>query len=137
MSTIDIAVTGHRSEFNTTNKAALNYSGTTNTPNDSVEPICELSTLQCRHLIVESNNSFKQWAEVDAPSCMGVNCNHSISYWEICSTALSIVMRAIAVCINIKLAANYYRQGHLDYFAWTITCIAVPMFVTTMIHANM
>uniref|UniRef100_A0A1A9UUY8 XK-related protein n=1 Tax=Glossina austeni TaxID=7395 RepID=A0A1A9UUY8_GLOAU len=136
MDTIDSAVTGHRNEFNTTNKASLNYSGTPNTPNDSVDPICELSTLQCRHLIVESNNSFKQWAEVDAPSCMGVNCNHSISYWEICSTALSIVMRAIAVCINIKLAANYYRQGHLDYFAWTITCIAVPMFVTTMIHAN-
>uniref|UniRef100_A0A1A9X025 XK-related protein n=1 Tax=Glossina brevipalpis TaxID=37001 RepID=A0A1A9X025_9MUSC len=135
MSTTDIVTIGHGCEFSKKSKASFNYSGTTNTPNDTIETTCELSTLQCRHLIVDSNNSFKQWTEVDA-SCTDVNCNHSISYWEICSTALSIIMRAIAVCINIKLAADYYRQGHLDYFAWTISCIVVPMLVTTMIHAN-
>lgn len=60
-----------------------------------------------------------------------------VSYWEIFSTALSIVVRSLAVYINVKLAMDYYRQGHLNYFYWTVTCILLPVCVTTLIHTNM
>lgn len=60
-----------------------------------------------------------------------------IGYWEICSTSLSIGVRTIAVYINVKLAIDYYCQGHSNYFFWTVTCMLLPVCATSLIHANM
>ncbi|XP_037937968.1 XK-related protein 6-like [Teleopsis dalmanni] len=86
--------------------------------------------------LIEKRRS-KRWTEVD-----GLNANttdsYTFSYYDILSTASSIFMRAIAVCISIKLAYSYYEPPRqLNYFIWTAICIVMPMFITTLIHANM
>lgn len=122
--------------------------------NDIIEAATELSTLQCKHLLKQQQLQHHknhpslgfgtatqphhlhhphQWMEVDTVRRAGA----TISYAEICSTAISIVMRAITVYINVKLATDYCRQGHQDYFIWTVICIVTPMCVTILIHANM
>lgn len=94
--------------------------------------------MQQRQCPQESN--YQQWKRMEISSiCPGGSASShcTISYLEICSTALSIIMRAMTVCINIKLAVDYQRQGHQDYFIWTVICIVTPMIITMLIHANM
>ncbi|KAI8118860.1 hypothetical protein FF38_10945 [Lucilia cuprina] len=135
--------------------------------NEVIETTNELSALQCKpYLLMQQQQSrekhLKQlhpahhfsfgsiaklrqnsWMEVNAyrgDGGMGLKAgdsNASISYGEILSTAISIIFRAITVCINVKLAMSYYSQGHQDYFIWTVICIVTPMIVTILIHANM
>lgn len=85
----------------------------------------------------------KEWQESvlirerGAPQNEATDAKYSIKYYEICSTFLSIIMRAIAVIINVKLALSYYQNGSINYFIWTTACIVIPMIITTLIHANM
>ncbi|XP_013099964.1 XK-related protein 6 [Stomoxys calcitrans] len=127
--------------------------GTSNTissnSNDIIETPTELSSLQqCKHLMQQQYHLPPQLGAVAAPnhkwrmdidpmdSASGLT-QCTISYMEICSTALSIIMRAATVCINVKLAVDYQRQGRQDYFIWTVVCIVAPMITTMLIHANM
>lgn len=137
----------------------LSYSaGSSNSSREVIESTNELSTLQCKPYLQMQHQQEKHlkqlhpahhfdfatipqqrqypWMEVDAYRGNGLEAC-SISYGEILSTFVSIIFRAITVCINIKLAINYYSQGHRDYFIWTVICIVTPMCVTMIIHANM
>lgn len=120
-----------------------NCNDTTPSCNDTTT---ELSRLHCKHLMQQyqypppSPTIANKWRMGVGPMrCTGANVftQCSISNMEICSTALSIVMRALTVCINVKLAVDYSRQGQQDYFIWTVVCIATPMIITMLIHANM
>ncbi|XP_065363535.1 XK-related protein 4 [Calliphora vicina] len=142
--------------------STLSYSaGSSNASNEVIETTNELSTLQCKPYLQMQQQQEQQlrqlhpahhfgfanipqlrqnsWMEVDGYRDVGleVGSNATISYGEIFSTAISIIFRAITVCINVKLAVNYYNQGHQDYFIWTVICIVTPMFITILIHANM
>ncbi|XP_011207107.2 XK-related protein 6 [Bactrocera dorsalis] len=63
--------------------------------------------------------------------------NETISYLEIGMTVNSILIRVIAVLLNIKLAVDYYQQGEQSYCIWTVVCMVVPMCVTALIYATM
>ncbi|XP_073835584.1 XK-related protein 4 [Musca autumnalis] len=113
----------------------------------NIEPANEQQQ-QYKHLMQQrqcpQENNFQQWKRMEissintiCPGGGGASSQCTISYLEICSTALSIIMRAMTVCINIKLAVDYQRQGHQDYFIWTVICIICPMMITMLIHANM
>ncbi|XP_075155079.1 XK-related protein 4 [Haematobia irritans] len=138
----------------TTNKESYAPGRPSNTTscnsNDTIETATELSSLQqCKHLIQQyqyplptstTQSVNPKWnMDIDPLRCSkgSVSNQCTISYVEICSTALSIVMRAATVCINVKLAIDYHRQGRPDYFLWTVVCMLIPMITTMLIHANM
>ncbi|XP_067639061.1 XK-related protein 6-like isoform X2 [Eurosta solidaginis] len=61
----------------------------------------------------------------------------TITYKDIIATIISILMRVIAVLLNVKLAVEYYQQGEHNYFIWTVVCLIAPMCVTALIYAKM
>lgn len=50
---------------------------------------------------------------------------------------LSIIFRPISIILNLLLACQYYRTGNYNYFLWTLSCIIIPMIVTTTIQIAM
>lgn len=99
----------------------------------------------CKHLLMHSCQRQLPWLDFvdaagdEAKEGGGIQRLESarVNYWEICSTSLSIVVRTVAVYINVKLATDYHRQGESDYFFWTWICLILPVCATTLIHANM
>ncbi|XP_004529460.1 XK-related protein 7 [Ceratitis capitata] len=61
----------------------------------------------------------------------------TVSWWDVGMTVISILIRVIAVLLNIKLAVDYYQQREQNYCAWTVACLFVPMCVTSLIYAKM
>lgn len=61
----------------------------------------------------------------------------SVTYCDIFWTIISVFCRIISICITINVAYNYYRNDQMDYFAWTVSCFLIPMFVTTFIQIAM
>lgn len=61
----------------------------------------------------------------------------SVSLFEISLTFVSTLLRMGSIILNITLAIEYFNKGKFNYFAWTIACIIIPMFVTTMICVTM
>lgn len=115
-------------------------------PQDAVNPHLEKvtrKTVVCKNLLMHSCHRQLPWLVdfVDSVEDTGNDVrlleSARVSYWEICSTSFSIVVRTVAVWINVKLASDYYRQGQADYFFWMINCILLPICATTLIHANM
>lgn len=144
-------ITGNRSEKQTPQPPPIlssSYSaGSSNMANEIIDTTTELSTLQCKHLLIQHQHLHPSqyfscatipqkrenlWMENNR-----LDEGSALSYSEIISTALSILFRFITVCINIKLAVDYYEQGHQDFFIWTVICIVIPMAVTMLIHCNM
>lgn len=145
-------ITSNRNEKQTPQPPPLlsssSYSaGSSNMANEIIDTTNELSTLQCKHLLMQQQHLHSKqhfcfetiprqcedlWMENNR-----LDAGATLSYAEIISTTVSILFRFITVCINIKLAVDYYEQGHQDFFIWTVACIVTPMLVTMLIHANM
>lgn len=62
---------------------------------------------------------------------------YCVSYADIFSAALSILVRVINTGINIALIVEYYRIREYNYFIWTILCIVIPIIVTTSFQIAM
>lgn len=60
-----------------------------------------------------------------------------VSSADIFSTVLSMLLRLIAVGMNIGLAVEYYNRHLFYYSGWTVLCIVLPMIITTLIYVKM
>ncbi|XP_039960662.1 XK-related protein 6 [Bactrocera neohumeralis] len=94
---------------------------------------CILKSTLPQCMETEADGTFGDEVDTEASKRM----NETISYLEIGMTVISILIRAIAVLLNIKLAVDYYQQGEQSYCIWTVVCMVVPMCVTALIYATM
>lgn len=50
---------------------------------------------------------------------------------------VAILGRIIGIILTINLAVEYYMQGRINYFVWTLCCFLIPMVITTFLHFTM
>lgn len=72
--------------------------------------------------------------------------DYRVTYADIVSSAVSIVLRCISIVINGRLAYAFYEAAaqagqdqqqqteRFGYFVWTVACLTVPMVVTACLQ---
>lgn len=75
--------------------------------------------------------------------------DYRVTYADIVSSAVSIVLRCVSIVINARLAYAFYEAAvaavedgrplaeqteRFGYFVWTVVCLTVPMLVTACLQ---
>lgn len=60
-----------------------------------------------------------------------------VTYTDVASNVISIILRLLTVIFNINLACEYFRRGEILYFQLTLCFIFIPAFISIILSITL
>lgn len=74
---------------------------------------------------------------VDTLNTLPTDDEYYVCQSDIYFTGVSMISRVISIILTLVLANSYYQNEKYDYFAWTLCCFIIPMFITMFLQLSM